>query len=140
EKRLGEAAKKMPAVKRKGLPTDIKCETCGAPMVIKFGRNGEFLACSKYPKCTNTKDFEVDEQGKITPKEQVAAPTDETCDKCGKPMVKKRSRFGEFLGCSGYPDCNGIKRLTAPPVNIGMKCPDCRDNEIRELRSRRGKI
>ncbi|MGH7813126.1 MAG: type I DNA topoisomerase [Candidatus Binataceae bacterium] len=143
EKRLGEAKEKMPEVKRKGLPTGIKCELDGGEMVIKFGRNGEFLACSNYPKCTKTADFTRDEQGAITIKEAsaaAAAPTDEVCEKCGKPMVRKRSRFGEFLGCSGYPECNGIKRLQGAPVNTGVKCPECKEGDILERRSRRGKI
>ncbi len=141
EKRLSEAAKKMPEVKRKGLKTDIPCEIDGAPMVIKWGRNGEFLACSRYPKCTNTKEFTRDEQGKVVIRESAAPETtDETCEKCGKPMVRRRSRFGEFLGCSGYPDCDGIKRLRAEPVKTGVRCPDCKEGEILERRSRRGKI
>ncbi len=140
-KRLAEASKKMPQVKRKGLPTDLKCEIDGATMVIKWGRNGEFLACSRYPKCTNTKEFGRDEQGNIVIRESIAPePTDQTCEKCGKPMVRRRSRFGEFLGCSGYPDCDGIKRLQADPVKTGVRCPDCKEGEILERRSRRGKI
>src|ERR1039458_9177249 len=84
----------------------------GGDMVIKWGRNGEFVACSNYPKCTNTGEIARDDQGIITLKPPSApVPTDEVCEKCGKPMVKRRSRFGEFLGCSGYPDCDGIKRL-----------------------------
>jgi DNA topoisomerase-1 len=141
EKRLGEAKKKMPAVKRKGLPTGLKCELDGGEMVIKFGRNGEFLACSNYPECTNTSEFARDEQGNIVLKESSApAPTDENCEKCGKPMVRRRSRFGEFLGCSGYPDCDGIKRIQAEPVKTGVACPDCKEGEILERRSRRGKV
>jgi DNA topoisomerase-1 len=141
EKRLSEASKKMPQVKRKGLPTELKCEIDGATMVIKWGRNGEFLACSRYPKCTNTKEFGRDEQGNIVIRESIAPePTDTNCEKCGKPMVRRRSRFGEFLGCSGYPDCDGIKRLQADPVKTGVRCPDCKDGEILERRSRRGKI
>ncbi len=85
EKRLGEAKKKMPAVKRNGLPTDLKCELDGGAMVIKFGRNGEFLACSNYPNCTNTSEFTRDEQGKIIPQEASApVPSDENCEKCGQ--------------------------------------------------------
>src|SRR6202011_2758511 len=96
QKSLGEAKKKMPTVKRKGLPTDLKCELDGGTMVIKWGRNGEFLACSNYPKCTNTKEFIRDEQGNIVAQESAApAVTDEVCEKCGRPMVRKRSRFGE---------------------------------------------
>jgi DNA topoisomerase-1 len=141
EKRLGEAKKKMPAVKRQGLPTDLKCELDGGNMVIKFGRNGEFLACSNYPKCTNTSEFTRDETGKIIPQEASApVPTDENCEKCGRPMVKRRSRFGEFLGCSGYPDCDGIKRMKSEPVKTGVTCPECREGEVLERRSRRGKL
>jgi DNA topoisomerase-1 len=141
EKSLGEAKKKMPEVKRTGLETDLKCELDGGKMVIKWGRNGEFLACSNYPKCTNTKEFVRDEQGKIIPQEASApALTDEVCEKCGRPMVRRRSRFGEFLGCSGYPECDGIKRLKSEPVRTGVSCPECKEGEILERRSRRGKL
>jgi DNA topoisomerase I len=143
QKRLGEAKKKMPVVKRKGLPTGLKCELDGGEMVIKWGRNGEFLACSNYPKCTNTTEFSRDDQGNIVPIKREASngePTDETCEKCGRPMVRRRSRFGEFLGCSGYPECDGIKRLRADPVSTGVNCPQCKEGEILERRSRRGKL
>ena len=139
-KDLADAKKKMPEVKHKGLPTGLKCELDGGDMVIKWGRNGEFLACSNYPKCTNTGEIARDEQGNITLKPSAPAPTDEVCEKCGKPMVKRRSRFGEFLGCSGYPDCDGIKRLQSEPVKTGVACPECKEGEILERRSRRGKI
>ncbi|MGH7837439.1 MAG: DNA topoisomerase, partial [Candidatus Binataceae bacterium] len=141
EKRLGEAKKKMPAVKRNGLPTDLKCELDGGTMVIKWGRNGEFLACSNYPKCTNTGEFGRDEQGKIVAKAPSAPVlSDETCEKCGRPMVRRRSRFGEFLGCSGYPECDGIKRTRAAAVSTGVACPDCKEGEVLERRTRRGKL
>ena len=141
QKRLGEADKKMPEVKRKGLPTGIKCELDGGEMVIKWGRNGEFLACSNYPKCTNTKEFGRDDQGQVIARAATApAASDEVCEKCGKPMVRRRSRFGEFLGCSGYPDCDGIKRLKSASVKTGLKCPECHEGEILERRSKRGKL
>jgi DNA topoisomerase-1 len=141
EKRLGEAKKKMPAVKRKGVPTELKCEVDGGAMVIKWGRNGEFLACSNYPKCTNTKEFIRDDQGNIVPQDSAApAATDEVCEKCGRPMVRKRSRFGEFLGCSGYPECDGIKKLKAEPIKTGVRCPECKQGEMLERRTRRGKL
>ncbi|MGH7225922.1 MAG: topoisomerase DNA-binding C4 zinc finger domain-containing protein, partial [Gemmataceae bacterium] len=141
EKSLGEAKEKMPAIKRTGLVTGLKCELDDGDMVIKWGRNGEFLACSNYPKCTNTKEFIRDDQGKIIPREAAApAVSDKVCEKCGRPMVRRRSRFGEFLGCSGYPECDGIKRLKSEPVNTGVACPDCKEGEILERRSRRGKL
>jgi DNA topoisomerase I len=142
EKRLKAAKKSMPEVKREGLKTDIKCTVDGGMMVIKWGRNGEFLGCANYPKCTNTMEFTRDEQGNIIPKESSAPdPTDEVCEKCGQPMVRRRSRFGEFLGCSGYPDCDGIKRAkAAEPIHTGVNCPECKEGELLERRSRRGKV
>src|SRR2546428_6330023 len=81
----------MRDVKREEKPTDLVCEKCGSPMVIKWGRMGRFLACSGYPDCKNTKDF-VEEEGKIRVVEDL--PTDEMCPTCGKPMLNKRGRFG----------------------------------------------
>ena len=143
KKRLGEAKALMPEVKRSGIPTDLICPLDSGKMVIKFGRNGEFLACSNYPECTNTSEFTRDEQGKIAVAESQALQgeaTDAVCEKCGRPMVRRRSRFGEFLGCSGYPECDGIKRLKADPVKTGVACPDCHEGEVLERRSRRGKL
>jgi DNA topoisomerase-1 len=141
EKRLSEARKKMPQVKGKGLPSGLKCELDGGDMVIKWGRNGEFLACANYPKCSNTSEFTRDDQGNIQLKASAApALSDQVCEKCGKPMVRRRSRFGEFLGCSGYPECNGIKKLSTEPVKTGVSCPDCHEGELLERRSKRGKL
>ncbi|MFZ0890284.1 MAG: type I DNA topoisomerase [Candidatus Binataceae bacterium] len=141
EKRLHEAAKRMPELKRVGLSTDIKCELDGGAMAVKWGRNGEFLGCSNYPKCTNTREFTRDEQGRIVAREPTTpADTGEVCEKCGRPMVRRRSRFGEFLGCSGYPECDYVKRTQAQRVSTGVKCPECREGDILERRTRRGKL
>jgi len=94
------------------IPTDIECDKCGAPMVIKEGRYGQFLACSTYPDCKNPKEF-TREDGKIVVKQKEAPEIreDVKCEKCGKPMVVRRSRRGPFLGCSGYPKCRSILNL-----------------------------
>ncbi|MEW6413474.1 MAG: type I DNA topoisomerase [Candidatus Zixiibacteriota bacterium] len=89
--------------------TDIKCEKCGSPMVIKWGRNGRFLACSAYPECKTTRPL---------PEEEARTKTDEKCEKCGSPMVIKSGRFGRFMACSAYPDCKNTKAIT-----LGIKCP-----------------
>ena len=64
--------------------------------------------------------------------------TDEKCDKCGKPMVIKRGRFGRFMACSGFPECKNAKPL--PPVSLNMKCLKCREGEIVERSTKRGKM
>lgn len=132
---LARAEVHMRDVKREEIKTDINCEKCGSAFVIKWGKMGRFLACSGYNNpdlnCKNTKDFkEVD--GKVVVVEEET--TDEKCDKCGRPMVIKRGRFGRFMACSGYPECKNSK-----PVSIGVNCPDCKVGYLSERRSRRGK-
>jgi len=107
---LKKAKANMTNVKREETPTDLTCEKCGKPMVIKWGRNGRFLACSNYPDCKNTKNFTRDENGDIRPQEE-QPPTDIPCPKCGKPMLARQGRFGKFLGCSGYPECKHTVNL-----------------------------
>ncbi len=101
---LRKAKANMRNIKREETPTDLLCEKCGKPMVIKWGKNGRFLACTNYPDCKNTKNFTQDEKGEIRPEED-RLTTDIPCPLCGKPMLARQGRFGKFLGCSGYPEC-----------------------------------
>jgi DNA topoisomerase-1 len=111
--------------------TEEVCEKCGAPMVIKMGRYGKFLACSGFPKCRNIKSLVTEGGGPPEPE-----TTDIKCDKCGAPMVVKSGRFGKFLACSRYPECKNIKPLVK---STGVACPECGKGEIVERRSKRGK-
>ena len=132
EKDLKNAAKKMRNVKKEGEPSDEVCDKCGAPMVIRWGRNGRFLACSKYPDCKNTQNL----NGNGGANGQAdAKPLDIACEKCGKPMVLKEGRFGKFLGCSGYPECKGTM-----PFSTGIACPEegCKGS-LAEKRTKKGK-
>ena len=113
--------------------SDQVCEKCGSPMVIKLGRYGKFLACSAYPECKNTK--QLAENGEAKEPEEPKM-TDEKCEKCGRNMVIKKGRYGEFLGCSGYPDCKNMKPIVK---KIGVKCPLC-EGDIVEKKTKRGKI
>ncbi|HEX8650118.1 MAG TPA: type I DNA topoisomerase [Pyrinomonadaceae bacterium] len=153
-KDLKSAEREMRAAKQQAIPTDEVCENCGAPMVIKFGRFGQFLACSNYPECRTTRevakptaaaatsgeadgksatDATASTRGATAAQAEGAAAADaeeaETCDLCGKPMALKRGRFGQFLGCTGYPDCRNIRKIAksgavAPaPVPLDETCP-----------------
>jgi DNA topoisomerase-1 len=63
-------------------------------------------------------------------------PIGEDCPECGEPLVKKRGRFGEFIGCSGYPNC----RYTRPILDkTGVKCPKCGEKEGGEVVKRKTK-
>ena len=126
EKDLEQAKKAMPNIKVKGLPSDETCDKCKAPMIIKVGRFGMFLACSAYPDCENTRELETTE-----PSQDEEA---ENCENCGKPMVVKRGRFGQFLACSGYPDCKTTRKIietkqglsaAKPDQLLEEKCPKC---------------
>ncbi len=133
--RLSKARREMKSIKANGVPTGLTCPKCGRPMVIKYGKTGEFLACSGYPECKTTQDFTRDESGNIKILEKDIV-TEYVCEKCGRPMVLKRGRYGQFLACSGYPDCKNTR-----PVPTGVKCPEpgC-DGELVQRTSRRGKV
>ncbi|HYY56641.1 MAG TPA: type I DNA topoisomerase [Pyrinomonadaceae bacterium] len=146
-KDLKTAEREMKAAKQQSIPTNETCENCGSPMVIKFGRFGQFLACSNYPECRTTREVakpsspetegapSVGQSSASATAAQAesgaaaAAEEAETCELCGKPMALKRGRFGQFLGCTGYPDCRNIRKIArsgavAPaPVTLDEKCP-----------------
>ena len=137
EKALSAAKQEMKSVKRQGIPTGISCKFCDGSLVIKWGKTGEFLACENYPTCKFTQNFKKDENGTIIPVEK-EEPVDsgEKCEKCGKPMVFKHGRYGEFQACSGYPECKHIKAQTT-----GVKCPEenCEGELIQKV-SKKGKV
>lgn len=138
---LERAEKEMRDVKGSGEPTGLACDVCGdGEMMIKWGRNGEFLACSKYPECKSTRNFVRDDQGKIVALEKEQVLTDETCEKCGKPMQIRFGRYGKFLGCSGYPECTNVRKMGKPAASLGVTCPDCHEGDIQQKWSRRGKM
>ncbi|MEA2162476.1 MAG: topoisomerase [Thermoanaerobaculia bacterium] len=122
-KDLVRAGKEMVEVKRTGVETDEICEKCGSPMAIKFGRFGEFLACTNYPDCKNTKETARGDAAETPEGEAIV------CDKCGKPMQLKRSRFGQFYACTGYPDCKNTKDPKLLNANIPNEpqppCENC---------------
>ncbi len=128
---LALAKAHMRDVKRQEIPTEFACEKCGKTMLIKWGRNGEFLACSGYPECKSTADFRrVDGKLVLAPPEEA---TDAVCPKCGAPMIIKRGRFGRFMACSKYPECK-----TAKGIPVGVKCPQD-GGDLVEKRSRKGR-
>ena len=135
---LLEAAKSMGKAKTDTV-TDIPCPECGKPLAVKFGKTGQFLACTGYPACRYTSNYTRDEQGQIHLQEKVKPEFEKvgTCPECGKDLVLKRSRTGSrFIACSGYPDCKH-----AEPYSTGVPCPREGCNGVLvEKSSKRGKI
>ncbi|MCH7679525.1 type I DNA topoisomerase [candidate division KSB1 bacterium] len=124
KKDLDEVSQKQHEIKN-SLQQETKetCPKCGKDLIIRWGRNGKFMACSGYPECKHTKPLEEPEE------------VEDKCDKCGKQMVIKHGRFGRFMACSGYPECKNTQ-----PISVGVHCPTdgCSGNLV-EKRSRRGK-
>ncbi len=123
-------------LKRSDFTTEATDEVCslGHPMVIRLGRNGRFLACSLFPEHKESRPLPGEE---LQPQEG----TGEVCPKCGEgTLTGKRGRFGPFVGCSRYPDCDYIKKDGPPPPDplpFEVVCPKNRDGHLVPRRARR---
>jgi DNA topoisomerase I len=122
--------------RRRDFTTEETDEVCslGHPMVIRLGRNGRFLACSMYPEHKESRPLPGDEP-------PAQAGTGETCPKCGLgTLVGKRGKFGPFVGCDRYPDCDYIQREgPQPPDQLPFEvvCPKNQDGKLVARRARR---
>ena len=112
---MSAAKAKMKNLKKEERPTDIICDACGKPMMLRWGRNGEYLVCSGRPECKNKKNVETDKDGKISVVEESIKGV---CPQCGGNLVEKTGRFGKFIACSNYPACKVTKSLS-----LGLQCP-----------------
>ncbi len=126
-----ERGKKEIKSQKVAIPIGRTCPECGAELVKRKGRFGEFIACSAFPKCKYTEQIENGSK-----KEEEI--TDEVCEKCGSPMVVKNGPRGKFLACSAYPKCKNTKPLTKPKI-LEIKCPECGGNIVERF-SKRGKF
>lgn len=104
------------------------CEVCGKQMIIKWGRNGRFMACSGYPSCKTTKPLPEEQ-------EQAKHMTGMKCELCSGDMIVKGGKFGAFMGCSNYPTCKNTK-----PISIGVQCPKCKDGYVIERKTKRKRV
>jgi DNA topoisomerase I len=138
---LKAAEENIKKQKKTEIPTDEICEKCGSGMVIKFGRFGQFLACSNYPECKNTREVAKKAAVGADGKEGEAAVQEEiTCELCGKTMALRKGRFGSFYGCTGYPECKNVRKIPkgqeAPvpePIPLDEICPVDGANLVRRF-------
>jgi len=137
---LKDAGANMEDIKRMEHKTDEKCDLCGAPLLLKWGKFGSFYACSAYNKkdkssCTFTKENTAGKPDMNTPEAQEAGEAEEYCDNCGRVMVLRRGPFGMFMSCPGFnedPPCKTFRKLSskqqqkvAAPKPTGEDCPQC---------------
>jgi DNA topoisomerase-1 len=128
----------MENIKRMEQKTTEKCDVCGSPLLLKWGKFGTFYACSAYNKkdptsCTFTKENIAAKPDLNTPEAQEAGDTEEYCENCGKVMVMRRGLFGPFMACPDYnadPPCKTFRKLSSkqqqkPPEPTGEACPEC---------------
>jgi DNA topoisomerase-1 len=134
-KDLENAETNMTNIKRMEKPTDLTCDKCGKPLVIKWGKHGSFLACTGYPECTYTRELTVDLPD-IDGADLSEQGDEEYCQNCGRPMVLKKGRFGTFFACTGYPDCKTTKQIGGAQkkadVVLDEKCPQCGNNMVQK--------
>ncbi|MDP8961340.1 MAG: type I DNA topoisomerase [Actinomycetota bacterium] len=115
----------------------VDCPECGAPMEKVFSGKSKqwFASCSRWPECEGT--LRLDEHGRVTEPEPDPEPDERVrCPECGKPMVSRSGRFGEFYGCIGYPTCKGIVNVAA---RTRFTCPKCGEGRLDLRKSRYGK-
>jgi DNA topoisomerase I len=121
-------------VKRSFETTNIKCPKCKkGTLVIRFGKAGPFLGCNTFPLCDFTSNFKRLEDGSIELIEQQISVINEACPVCNKTLHNRRGKFGEFIACSGYPECKYIHHQKA-----SFACPLCKGNVVK--RTWRGKV
>ncbi len=95
-------------VEKKAEKTDMKCELCGADMILRTGRYGSFYACSRYPECKFTK--------------QKVKSLGVKCPECGSDIVTKYGKNKTvFYSCSRYPEC----KFSSWDMPTNEKCPKC---------------
>ncbi len=131
---LEKAKEEMKNLKKQNIPTGINCKKCeDGEYTIKWGRNGQFLACSNYPDCNSTYDFKKSLDGTITilPKNWFHDP----CPTCGKKLEVKTGKYGRFVRCEEYPQCE-----TTLPYTLKITCPECKVGKFAEKKSRYGKF
>ncbi|MGZ3790169.1 MAG: type I DNA topoisomerase [Bacteriovorax sp.] len=131
---LEKAKEEMKNLKKQSIPTGMHCRKCAdGEYQIKWGKNGQFFACSNYPDCNSTEDFKKNLDGTYTIVEKVFA--NDPCPTCGKRMAIKKGKYGKFLACEDYPTC-----ATTLPFTLDVHCPECKVGKFAEKKSRYGKF
>ncbi|MEJ5251066.1 MAG: type I DNA topoisomerase [Chthonomonadetes bacterium] len=127
--KLAESEQSEERVQVQVQETDYECPLCGSKMVVRTGRYGRFLGCSRYPECKGV--LKLTKNGEPAPPDR---ETDEKCEQCGWPMVIRWGKYGDYLACTNEK-CKARRPLNAPDIT----CPSCKQGKIVEKRSRKGR-
>lgn len=110
------------------------CPECGAPLVIRSGRRGPFLGCSRYPECDFVRPLKANADGHV-----VKELSGQTCPRCQGTLVLRQGRYGMFIGCSNYPECDHTEVIDRPD-ETALRCPQCQKGKLLQRKSRFGKV
>ena len=109
--------------KEKNVETGDKCPICGAPLVVKEGKNGSFVGCSNFPTC---KYVQKDDN------KPVPSPTGEKCPECGGDLLLRDKNGSSFITCSNFPKCRYTRKVLTTPASPTIEdpkpvkdCPEC---------------
>jgi DNA topoisomerase-1 len=129
----------LETVKRKDVTQENlkeNCPECGKALCIKLGKRDRFIGCTGYPECSYTRAVTEDKDTASDDAESVAG---RTCPDCGNDLKLRHSKFGKFIGCSGYPKCKYVESFNKP-AETGVECPECKTGKMVKRQSRRGRI
>lgn len=110
------------------------CPECGAELVMRSGKHGPFLGCSRYPECQFIRPLKPQADGHV-----VKVLDGQLCPKCGTTLVLRQGRYGMFIGCGAYPDCDHTEVIDKPDTT-SITCPQCQQGQLLQRKSRYGKI
>lgn len=112
---------------------DEKCPKCESQLSIRLGRRGRFIGCTNYPECDYTRDMDGNS------KDEPEIVEGRKCPECNSDLIIRSGRYGKFIGCSSYPNCKHMEPLEKP-ADTEVECPKCKQGNILQRKSRRGKI
>ena len=112
---------------------DENCPKCGHQLSIRLGRRGRFIGCTNYPECDYTRDMDGNS------KDEHEIVEGRKCPECSSDLIIRSGRYGKFIGCSAYPNCKHMEPLEKP-ADTQVECPKCKQGNILQRKSRRGKI
>ncbi|MBL1293134.1 MAG: type I DNA topoisomerase [Thiotrichales bacterium] len=112
---------------------DEKCPKCESQLSIRLGRRGRFVGCTNYPECDYTRDMDGNS------KDEPEIVEGRKCPECESDLIIRSGRYGKFIGCSSYPDCKHMEPLEKP-ADTDVECPKCKQGNILQRKSRRGKV
>ncbi len=112
---------------------DEKCPKCESQLSIRLGRRGRFVGCTNYPECDYTRDMDGNS------KDEPEIVEGRKCPECESDLIIRSGRYGKFIGCSSYPNCKHMEPLEKP-ADTDVECPKCKQGNILQRKSRRGKV